>query len=655
MARMFFERWHCSWEVRRCSRRAGRLSPTGRAQERSARERIAQTSLRGEASAAARGISARDRDRLDRVVSRDLRSIARRIVLSISTYIEGEASTFRAIYRTSLASGAAAALASCQLLGPTSISAGRGEYNAVIQSTSKNEALSNIVRVYKHEPTLFMDVTEVDAVASFSAAVTGSATNIGATAGTSGGTLAGQVGSVGGALQYSETPTIRYQPLLGPALVAQLVTPISVDSLGLLTDSDWPAASVLDFGTDYLTPEYDEFFLALNAIVELSSDQYNALEFVAAKSELTKEKTQEPVTIKSTAGSPVVQVQTTPPKPATNDALVIYLLPLHPHELHRRPQSQPDQNADLQREQRYLQLWVRLLRIYAGTQPQPEILKQGENGCRQKNIDLANLDKNISTIIRSPTNVTDTLACLRQWIELRASPVPYKKPDEAKPASKTDATAKLVTHAPIMRTMSALGILKAATEAPGPQIEFVTPEAYQHITNITTHPWNRDLDNLNYYTLLASDEDSLGCPEDRKKIGCDNPNETNEDKAITAKISRWVKDSTKRENEKRVGGLFSYEEKGDDVLGDNYDMLDDYHIKINRRLGHLRRYILIVVQDKPPTIPIYAEYSYGGNWYYIAGNDTVSQKNFRLLSLFLTMMAIPSQTPPLTPVISVGG
>jgi hypothetical protein len=36
-------------------------------------------------------------------------------------------------------------------------------------------------------------------------------------------------------------------------------------------------------------------------------------------------------------------------------------------------------------------------------------------------------------------------------------------------------------------------------------------------------------------------------------------------------------------------------------------------------------------------------------------DDAVSQKNFQLLSLFMTMMAIPPSTQPLSPVINVGG
>jgi len=94
-----------------------------------------------------------------------------------------------------------------------------------------------------------MDVTEVDAAQSISGGINGALTNIGATAAksTSAGTLAGQIGNVGANGQYSEIPTIRYQPLLGQALVAQLVTPVSADALGLLYDSSWNVSPLLDF------------------------------------------------------------------------------------------------------------------------------------------------------------------------------------------------------------------------------------------------------------------------------------------------------------------------------------------------------------------------------------------------------------------------
>jgi|HubBroStandDraft_6_1064221.scaffolds.fasta_scaffold786056_2 hypothetical protein len=81
--------------------------------------------------------------------------------------------------------------------------------------------------------------------------------------------------------------------------------------------------------------------------------------------------------------------------------------------------------------------------------------------------------------------------------------------------------------------------------------------------------------------------------------------------------------------------------------------LDEY-VRGNQRLGHLRRYILVIASDNPPANAYVAHFDHG-QWYSIAGDDEISQKNFDLISLFVTMMAVPSATPPLSPTISVGG
>jgi hypothetical protein len=44
-----------------------------------------------------------------------------------------------------------------------------------------------------------------------------------------------------------------------------------------------------------------------------------------------------------------------------------------------------------------------------------------------------------------------------------------------------------------------------------------------------------------------------------------------------------------------------------------------------------------------------------GSWYSIPIDDKVSKLNFALLAQLMTMQAIPSPSPPLTPSLSVGG
>jgi hypothetical protein len=369
-----------------------------------------------------------------------------------------------------ITAGTSIAVAGCQWLGPNAIHESRDRYNDIIQATTKNQTLANIVRVYNHEPTLFMDVTEVDAAQSFQGQLTGGAAGIGANTGTSGSSIMGRTGSAQGMAQYSESPTIRYFPLLGQALVEQLVQPVSVDVLGQLTDSDWPAGPVLNFALDYLTSDFDESYTALNAIMEL--DNYQALQYSAAQSDLTKAKSDD----KTVPGAGmVVNVQTTPAKAGTKDTLVIYLLPYHPHET---------ELDSLKKKTRVLQLWTRLLRLYAGTQPQspenlakPTSLKTVKTGCDSfisagQYESLDDLDKFLTCLgiyfgpidldsVKKDSNqgkdletilsyVNDTFKSLPQSIELRTEPVLVKtvnalkmaKASENKAAANLDAANK---------------------------------------------------------------------------------------------------------------------------------------------------------------------------------------------------------------------
>ena len=160
----------------------------------------------------------------------------------------------------------AGALGACSTVGTVSIEKGRTPYNEVIQSTSEQQTLLNIVRVHDGETPLFVDVTEVDALTSAQAGIMGGPTAIGAP-GTSGAiTLTGQ---------YQEQPTVRYQPLLGAALVAQVSTPVTAESIVNLYNSGWPLGSIFDLTVTRFTPAFDDYHSALDALITL--DRYGAL------------------------------------------------------------------------------------------------------------------------------------------------------------------------------------------------------------------------------------------------------------------------------------------------------------------------------------------------------------------------------------------
>jgi len=214
--------------------------------------------------------------------------------------------------------------------GPISIMAERPDYNNHIQQTSKNQTFENIVRVYEFDVPQFLDVTQVTAQMNMSGTLTGSASlpqmvaGGGSVASTVGGTSSGQVVNtktltffpghdftVGGTLVLSETPTITYQPLQGQALIQQIVTPLTVDNLVSLADSDWKPGGILTFAADRLAPNEADRAIALNAIIDLSG--FNAIS-------LGGETLAKPAQTGSSGGSGSGST----PK---SDALVLYLQP----------------------------------------------------------------------------------------------------------------------------------------------------------------------------------------------------------------------------------------------------------------------------------------------------------------------------------------
>jgi hypothetical protein len=506
------------------------------------------------------------------------------------------------------------------MVGPVAIDQGRDRYNQIIESTSKEQTFANILRVYHHEPTNFMDVTEVDATTTLSGAATGGATNIGARVGTSGGTLAGQTESVTGAVTYSESPLIRYQPLLGQALVAQLATPVSADALVSLFDSSWNIMPLIDLSTAYLTPDFLEFYLALNVIAELNDDE--AVAMVATKSDLTKEQDSSKNDQNENAGGdnnaskknkktvqkpppPQVTVEVTnkPAGTGGNDTVVIYLNPF------RAP-------LDPSKRRRELELWIRLLQLYSGTQKNSPPQTAPRCPTQLTEIALKQFDRDLRSA--NAAYVRHVRDCLPNFIELRTMPVKVPQSQQA----------GLLSGAPLLRTYSGLGILKNATEEPYPRIGFVKPDQY---LRIRSYPWNQQAERFNFYTLAPETVNAGDYPKSE-------PAGSN-DVGIVREVTNWLSDN--------ASAPFVY------TPGDNNFDGEDY-VEGNRALGLLRRYILIIHGANAPANAYVAHFDHG-EWYYIDADDVVSQKNFDLVSLFTTMMAVPSATPPLSPTLNVGG
>jgi hypothetical protein len=342
---------------------------------------------------------------------------------------------------------AALVLGECGVVGPYSIEHGRTSYNEVIHQTSADQLFLNLIRIHQSEMPLFMDVTEVDASVLIQGAITGGTAGIGATKGTSGGTLAGEVSNVAGTGEYQESPVVRYQPLQGQPLIAQVNSPISADSISNLLSS-WSVASVLTFTLDRLTKDYSDYGVAINAIIDL--DAYGALIIQATASENSNAK--QSTTIKTKDGTTVsIPVTSNGQAQGTNDAITLFFSNKY---LDGKIDLICDGGTEANYTYLYLSkiathLWIRLLKLYSS---------------EVKPADLANIDAEIDGA-KNQEQLDTVTQKLPKSIKLpmRASERPPVAP-------------------PILIPRSALGVLRSVADPKLSKLAaFVSPEQAKEI------------------------------------------------------------------------------------------------------------------------------------------------------------------------------
>jgi hypothetical protein len=478
------------------------------------------------------------------------------------------------------------ALAACQQIGPDSLGVGRQRYNDAIHETSRQQLFANLIRIANGEWPLFMDVTEVDAAEALQGSLTGGASGIGGksalqgagpaavtgvtTTGTTGSLLSkiigSAVGSIGGTVGYQESPTIRYQPLVGNALIQQISTPMTAESIANLITSDWPFLPLLDLTTDSLTPQYEDNWAALNAIAALYED-YGALTITAGPSDANK-AVDNPKQV--TTGT-VVNVQTTAKEQQGNDALVLYLQPRHPNiepilihpldtgpgpppkvELNKveevncaggraevtsytdvpGPSEDPTAAASAIAKRNILHLWIRLLRLYEDTQVADGIKKtipplvtkldkldpshEVANAYKDNKADAfyAALDKIVRFV---PANDLDEVFdLLPRRLELRTAAVKSKTahasadpPQPSKNIAKSAATRASNEDSSSSPPKNSAPVMTTHS-ALGTLIYALSPAApgIEIVTpaiykQIFSHSWN--VNGADFYTLLYSD------------------------------------------------------------------------------------------------------------------------------------------------------
>jgi hypothetical protein len=121
-------------------------------------------------------------------------------------------------------------------LGPSAIQASRVPYNEVIQRTTSEQLLLNLVRLRYREAPLFLEVGNVTTQFTFSqsAGVDGTINeNVNVEVNNP------DVLELGAGFGYEEKPTISYNPLQGEEFVQRMLTPVELDTLVLLMSSGW--------------------------------------------------------------------------------------------------------------------------------------------------------------------------------------------------------------------------------------------------------------------------------------------------------------------------------------------------------------------------------------------------------------------------------
>ncbi len=127
-------------------------------------------------------------------------------------------------------------LSSCVTsVGPRTLAPARYDYNQAIARSWNEQLLLNLVRLRYRDTPVFLDVGSV--IAQYGVSGTGSAA-VGL------GDLPDST-ALGGEISISENPVVTYTPLEGKQFVQRLLTPMSPETLLLLSQSGWSIERLL--------------------------------------------------------------------------------------------------------------------------------------------------------------------------------------------------------------------------------------------------------------------------------------------------------------------------------------------------------------------------------------------------------------------------
>lgn len=126
------------------------------------------------------------------------------------------------------------------VMGPRLVESNRVLYNEVIQRTTAEQLLLNLVRLQYRESPLFLDVASVSAQFKFTGTTIAGATIFEGPRPTGPNFL-----NLGGEFSYEESPTVTFAPLQGADFVKRVLAPLPIEAFAMLTHSGWRADRVL--------------------------------------------------------------------------------------------------------------------------------------------------------------------------------------------------------------------------------------------------------------------------------------------------------------------------------------------------------------------------------------------------------------------------
>ena len=124
----------------------------------------------------------------------------------------------------------------CATPGPLAIDTTRADYNAVLQRTGNEQLLLNLVRLRYRDTPYFLEVANLTSILSFQSS---SGLGLRLEPGTT------TPFNLDGRIVFEEQPTVAYVPLQGEEFAKQLLTPMGLGTVQLLTSGGWSIERIL--------------------------------------------------------------------------------------------------------------------------------------------------------------------------------------------------------------------------------------------------------------------------------------------------------------------------------------------------------------------------------------------------------------------------